>query len=173
MRVAADLAPWHKFEAKVDLLGSKMDVIIAQMTTNGGESMFDRVVRMDRAMIVNAGRVNLLIDRANVLAWQSAPDGRQIWANARLVELSGRPAEELLDWGWINIIHPEDRQRVREHWAECLKDERVFEEVCRFMTHDGRILKGRMIAKPQRRGGEIVSWTGEATVESIPVSAVA
>ena len=45
------------------------------------------------------------------------PEGRCIYVNGRWCELTGRTDDEVLGESWEEVVHPDDRQRVRESWA--------------------------------------------------------
>jgi two-component system cell cycle sensor histidine kinase/response regulator CckA len=47
-----------------------------------------------------------------VLIWTAGADGTCDYLNERWGELTGRPLAELLGWGWLDCVHPDDRERV-------------------------------------------------------------
>jgi PAS domain S-box-containing protein len=50
--------------------------------------------------------------------WRTNPDGAGDYFSQRFSEIVGYPVEELLGWGWAEVIHPEDRPRVLKAWQE-------------------------------------------------------
>lgn len=49
---------------------------------------------------------------------------------------TGQSDEAYQGWGWIDAIHPDDRARVAEVWAECVERVTVFEVEYRLRRHD-------------------------------------
>jgi two-component system CheB/CheR fusion protein len=49
------------------------------------------------------------------------PDGTCEYLSARWITFTGVAEAEQLRWGWIEQVHPDDRDRLREHWKDTLK----------------------------------------------------
>lgn len=56
-------------------------------------------------------------DDAPVLMWLSGPDKRCSWFNRRWLEFVGRDLELELGDGWVESVHPDDRQRRFEAYS--------------------------------------------------------
>ena len=61
-----------------------------------------------------------LIDALPGLAWTALPDGRAEFLNRRWFDYTGLTAEQAADLGWIEAIHPDDRERVGDYWRSCV-----------------------------------------------------
>lgn len=155
--------------AHLDPLRSlKRDVgtIKAQLQPNGGSSLSDKVNAIWERQGMTAAKMGMLLDESDALLWQSDLDGRQVWASRALVEITGRAPAELLGWGWTNVIHPDDRDRIRKCWIASLVEGRNFEEQCRFQTLHGTHYSGQLVAKPFLFDGKVIAWIGRATLDS-------
>lgn len=165
LRLLAWLDPLH---------GVKRDLrhIAKELRPNGGSSLSDKVNAIWTRQGMTAARVGMLLDESDALLWQSDLDGKQVWASRALIEITGRPASELLGWGWTNVIHPADRERIRRAWMECTAEGRNFEERCRFQTlhgiRPGPEYSGLLVAKPFAFDGKIIAWIGRATIDPLP-----
>ncbi len=53
----------------------------------------------------------LAYDRLPVLLWTAGPDGACDYLNERWSDLTGRPLSEMLGWGWVEDLHPDDRDQ--------------------------------------------------------------
>lgn len=138
--------------------------IAKELKPNGGSSISDKVNAIWTRQGMTAARVGMLLDESDSLLWLSDVEGRQLWSSRALIEITERPAADLLGWGWVNVIHPDDRNRIRDVWVACLRDVRNFEEPCRFQTLHGTHYAGMLVAKPFFFDGKVISWIGRATV---------
>jgi diguanylate cyclase (GGDEF)-like protein/PAS domain S-box-containing protein len=67
-------------------------------------------------------------------------DGRFRWANTLFQELSGYTEEELLGSNPLDLVHPDDRETVRQKAIESLKAGRSFPYEYRFIKKDGGVI---------------------------------
>src|SRR5262249_50328572 len=82
-----------------------------------------------------------------------------------IVQYMGRPESELLGWGWLEMLHPEDRQRTRQAWRAAVEARQSEYEIeHRFRRFDGtyRWFKTRGVAV-RGSGGNTVKWFGTCT----------
>jgi PAS domain S-box-containing protein len=77
-----------------------------------------------------------LVRQAGHLLWTVTADGlidaEQSW---RLY--TGQSLGEARGWGWLEAIHPDDRERVRQEWTEALTARERYESVYRLRRADG------------------------------------
>jgi two-component system, cell cycle sensor histidine kinase and response regulator CckA len=52
-----------------------------------------------------------------VLIWTAGPDGTCDYLNERWTEFTGVPVADLLAWGWLDRVHPDDRERVVSEYS--------------------------------------------------------
>ena len=62
-----------------------------------------------------------IIEAIPQFVWRTTPDGEADYASDRLCRYLGLPAEKIIGWQWLDLIHPEDRQRVETAWAQARK----------------------------------------------------
>src|SRR5439155_26869336 len=87
-------------------------------------------------------------------------DGALLYANDRLVELTGFSHEELAGTGWLQIIHPEDRERVIGESGPAALERRLTTEF-RIVRPDGEQRWVRTRASPlYGRGSEHAGFVG-------------
>lgn len=68
-----------------------------------------RSARAERAGRESDDRLRDTIDRAPVMIWTARPDTTLDYLNQNCVTFTGLPLEKLLDEGWLDAVHPEDR----------------------------------------------------------------
>jgi PAS domain S-box-containing protein len=104
-----------------------------------------------------------LADGLPHIVWSATADGRWDYLNARWTEQTGARAEDGLGIGWQASVHPDDRERVTDAWAESVRNGTPFEIEARLAGERGgyRWHLGRAQPAPDAAGGPrwIGSWT--------------
>ena len=53
--------------------------------------------------------------------WMARPDGELSYVNKRVAEYFTKAGEEIVVKGWLDVVHPDDRERVIERWVLALQ----------------------------------------------------
>ncbi len=86
------------------------------------------------------------------------------YVNEAYEAMSGRSLEDCVGRGWVNGIHPDERDRVFEEWYAATRLGRHFRTEFRFLRPDGEITWGIAQAAAQRdSGGNIGNFVGAVT----------
>jgi len=103
-------------------------------------------------------------------AWYAAPNGALRFLNERSAEYGGLPKDHPLRYGagagdeWdlhVAFLHPEDRDKTRRVWADCLRTGRAGEVTFRARGADGGYRWFLSRAEPVRDGdGRVLHWIG-------------
>ncbi len=92
------------------------------------------------------------------------PDGHCEFCNERWSQFSGLSIERGSDFGGGDLVHPEDRARVAENWARCLRTGTPYDDEVRLRRSDGEYRWFRSRILPARGGnGEIIKWYGASS----------
>ncbi len=73
---------------------------------------------MEQALRKSQERYRTLTDMSPVGIFHADGEGRYLYVNQRWCEIAGLPAEQALDDGWQQSLHPEDRERVLAAWRD-------------------------------------------------------
>jgi PAS domain S-box-containing protein len=92
----------------------------------------------ERPRMRQAARFPQSIDIVPVLMWISGADTRFTYFNKCWLDFSGRPAEAERGHGWIEGIHPDDRQSYQSAYNEAFSTRRQFQAEFRLKSADGR-----------------------------------
>jgi len=71
--------------------------------------------------------------------FRTSANGHCTYWNEKLCHITGMTVEEALGTGWVNGIHPEDRQRVFAEWDRSTKERLPFKMQYRFCHKDGSV----------------------------------
>lgn len=81
-----------------------------------------------------------LIDDAGAAVFQLNTDGECIYVNSAMETLCGFSKSRILREGLLNVIHPEDREAVRDEWEHFAERDGNGESSYRLLREDGRIV---------------------------------
>ncbi len=105
-----------------------------------------------------------LADAVPILIWATPPDGDADYFNHRWYSYSGLTPKASLGAGWVNAVHPEDRERVLDQWLKARASERSYQCELRIRQADGvyrwHLTRGAPFHNEQ---GRIIRWIGTAT----------
>jgi PAS domain S-box-containing protein len=165
--------PTKRFVTRVGRTMDAVEQINAELGTNGGKSIKDRVGRMDRLMaLVDARQVALMVALPEPMFWTDI-EGDFTLVNRSLEDLTGFSRAHLMDAEWVNIIHPHDRVRIVKEWLGtedgAVKQLRAWLTTCRLVNpKTGDVTTVRIEAHPIRQtfgDHSIVGWHGVLSVE--------
>lgn len=129
-----DFGPFMKEEQ--DLIQALARIIV---------SFFERK-HSEEEIKISALRFKELIAASNTGAWEFDASTNFLWCSKEYFSMLGRDindydisAQPNLEDTWVNLLHPEDRERSSEHFAEYLKNGSVgtYENYFRMQHKDG------------------------------------
>ena len=109
-------------------------------------------------------KFRLLADSMPQHVWTSDSQGNLNYYNKAVFEYSGLNLEEFQKNGWMQIVHPDDREENMKQWAESVATGADFLFEHRFRKHTGEYRWQLSRAIPQRdQAGAIRMWVGTST----------
>jgi len=94
----------------------------------------------------------------------AAPTGESIYLNRQWMEFTGLPFEQLKDWRWQQIIHPDDLEAGVQVWRHSIATGEPLQLTSRFRRADGVYRWHLNRARAMRNAaGEITLWIGSCT----------
>ena len=109
-------------------------------------------------------KFRLLADSMPQHIWTSDPQGNLNYFNQSVYDYSGLTKEEFDRIGWLEIVHPDDRESNIIQWTESIRTGKDFLLEHRFRKHDGEFRWQLSRAIPQKdEAGTITMWVGTST----------
>ncbi|MEN3111954.1 PAS domain S-box protein [Uliginosibacterium paludis] len=129
-------------------------------------------VEAAEALRENERRFRQVAESLPQLVWTCAPDGPCDYLSPQWVRYTGVAESLQLGFGWLEQIHPEDRQRTIDHWNATAARGADFMIEFRIRRHDGVYRWFRTLALPMRDVRDrIVKWFGSNTdIEDIKLA---
>lgn len=93
--------------------------------------------------------------------WVCEPDGRNIFASESFLRLVGMTQEQCSNFGWGDVLHPDDAERTIAAWKECVRTGGTWDIEHRFRGVDGKwhpVLARGVPVRNER--GDVVCWGG-------------
>lgn len=117
--------------------------------------------RAEIAMREAEERYRALIDSTATTVWHANPEGGLTFVGERWTEVSGQTIEEILKWGWLEALHPDDREPTIEKWKTSLANKTLYSTEFRIMTPAGEYLWFNVNAVPiLEANGNVREWIG-------------
>lgn len=112
----------------------------------------------------NEQRFRLLADSMPQHIWTADTEGTLNYFNQSVYNYSGLTVDQLDTDGWLQIVHPNDREETVSLWTESIRTGKDFLVEHRFRRHDGEYRWQLSRAIPQKDAeGNIQMWVGTST----------
>jgi two-component system, chemotaxis family, CheB/CheR fusion protein len=72
-------------------------------------------------------RFRALIEAAAEMVWTTDPTGAMTGGSRSWQAFTGQRAEEASGWGWLDVVHPDDRESARRAWDQAVERQAVLE----------------------------------------------
>ena len=120
--------------------------------------------RAQAALRRSRRELRTLLEGIPQLVWRSRDDGDWTWASPQWVSFTGLSVEASCGLGWLEAVHPDDRERARSAWSKA-RDAGGFHANYRIReAASGRYRWFQTRATPSREeDGEIAEWFGTST----------
>jgi PAS domain S-box-containing protein len=115
----------------------------------------------------NERRYRSLVLATAQIAWRGEANGAIVEPQPTWEEFTGQKFDQYKGWGWMNAVHPDDREHLGERWRKAIAretrppNERFYEIEYRVLRHDGvyRNLLARTVPVLNSEG-TVQEWVG-------------
>jgi len=93
--------------------------------------------------------------------WVCDPDGRNVYASDSFLQMVGMTQEQCSNFGWGDVLHPDDMVKTISAWQECVQTGGVWDIEHRFRGSDGQwhpVLARGVAVRDD--AGKILYWAG-------------
>ncbi|MER3445269.1 MAG: hypothetical protein C4333_14580, partial [Meiothermus sp.] len=117
--------------------------------------------RAEEALRDSEERYRSLVEATAQIVWTCDASGQFAAEQPGWAAFTGQSFEEYRGWGWLEAVHPDDRERVSRTWRECVREQRVYEIEYLLRRHDGEYRHMQVRSVPVRApGGGVREWVG-------------
>jgi PAS domain S-box-containing protein len=140
-----------------DAQGRITGAVITQM------DITDRV-QAEAALRESEAQFRTITNAMPQMVWSCLSDGEHDYFNQQFYDYADMPTGAGHGDAWVQLLHPEDRQRTHERWSHSLHTGQPYENECRLRHHSGQYRWNLARALPVRSAqGAIVRWMGTST----------
>jgi PAS domain S-box-containing protein len=139
---------------------------ILQRTRDVTEQYLDnlRAEQTRRELAETQERMRFVLESLPILVWTATPEGERDYFNTRWLQFTGRPIEADLAYGWLEGVHENDRERVRQMWQQSVATGQPYQAEYRLRRADGQYRWLLMRGLPRYgTNGQITMWVGGGT----------
>ena len=106
----------------------------------------------------------LITDLSPVHLFRATPDGEATFLSPGFLAMTGLSPDQGRGFGWLEAIHPDDRQRLLTGWHEALQSQTAFQAEFRFRSAAGdfRWYRARVTPERNESTGAVNGWVGAA-----------
>ena len=113
------------------------------------------------AVRVSEARYRTLIQAISQIVWTRSASGEFVDRQQAWEEFTGQSLDEYLGWGWLDVIHDDDRLRVKQNWRRAVEAATPYYAEYRLRTRDATYRWVAVRAAPVLEvDGTVREWIG-------------
>jgi PAS domain S-box-containing protein len=120
---------------QADLLLALARQVIAQLEHRRA---LVRLTEQQAEMAESEARFRAVANLVPDLLWRSDPTGATGWCNRRWLDYTGQGLEEAQGYGWLDVIHPDERATSLRNFQSPVDEGRTLQQQRRIRAVDGR-----------------------------------
>ena len=115
----------------------------------------------NNAVSVSEARYRTLIQAISQIVWTRSPTGDFVDRQVAWEEFTGQSPDEYLGWGWLDVVHEDDRLRVKQNWRRAVDAAAPYYAEHRLRARDGLYRWVAVRAAPVLEAdGSVREWIG-------------
>ena len=150
----------HRKKQQLERLNSELEQRVAERT----REIEQKALALGRANADLAQKnqeLAAIVQTAPDIIFSRQPDGGRDYISSRFYEFTGAPTNSAVGFGWMDYVHPDDREESMAHWMRCVQSGETYESEYRLRGADSTYRWFRARAVPLRdQDGTILKWYG-------------
>lgn len=116
---------------------------------------------IQHALMESSAHFRTLADSGQALVWTTDTSGSCNYLNKVWLQFTGRTSEQELGSGWLESVHPDDRERIRRESDPLIGRRERFTLLYRIRRHDGEYRSIEVFATPRHNvRGDYLGYIG-------------
>jgi PAS domain S-box-containing protein len=157
VRVFAEL---HRSKRQLQRLNNELEERVADRTRELEQKAL-ALLQLNVDLAQKNQELDAIVQTAPDIIFSRKADGTRDRISSRFYEYTGASADSAVGFGWMEYLHPDDKERSLGHWMRCVQSGESYESEYRLRGADGQYRWFRARAVPLRDPeGRIVRWYG-------------
>jgi len=153
-------AELHRKAKQLETLNRELEQRVAERTDEL-ERRAEALQQLNSELARKNQELDAIVRTAPDIIFSRQADGARDYISDRFYEYAGAEVGSANGFGWLDFVHPEDRERSMAHWMHCVQSGDNYESEYRMRGRDGQYRWFRARAVPIRDlEGNIVKWYG-------------
>lgn len=156
VRVFADL---HRKTRQLEALNRDLEQRVLERTQELARKA-ELLSQLNIDLASKNEELDAIIHTAPDIIFSRKSDGSRDYISDRFYDYTGASPGSANGFGWLDYVHPEDKQKAMLDWMGCVESGANYEAEYRLRSKDGAYRWFRARALPIREDGRIVKWYG-------------
>jgi len=157
VRVFAEL---HRKKLQLERLNNELEVRVADRTLELEQKAL-ALQKLNSDLGQKNQELDAIVHTAPDIIFSRQADGTRDYISSRFYEYTGAPAGSAVGFGWLEYLHPDDKERSLALWMRCVQSGESYESEYRILGIDQQYRWFRARAVPLRTpDGGILKWYG-------------
>jgi PAS domain S-box-containing protein len=157
VRVFAEL---HRKTRQLETLNRELEQRVFERTEELARKA-ELLLELNMELVGKNQELDAIVHTAPDIIFSRQADGSRDYISDRFYEYTGAPPASANGFGWLDCVHPEDRDQAMTHWLRCVESGTNYEAEYRMKSKDKTYRWFRARAVPIRdEEGQIVKWYG-------------
>jgi PAS domain S-box-containing protein len=157
VRVFADL---HRKTRQLETLNRELEQRVLERTEEL-ERKAELLLQLNGELVGKNQELDAIVRTAPDIIFSRQADGQRDYISDRFYEYTGAPQGSANGFGWVDYVHPDDKEQAMAQWLSCVESGANYEAEYRMRSVTGSYNWFRARAVPIRdEAGNIVKWYG-------------
>jgi PAS domain S-box-containing protein len=150
----------HRKKLQLERLNNELEQRVADRTLEL-EQKAVALQRLNSDLAQKNQELDAIVQTAPDIIFSRQSDGARDYISSRFYEYTGAPAGSAVGFGWLEYLHPDDKDRSLKHWMRCVQSGEAYESEYRIRGAHRQYRWFRARAVPLRdMEGNIIKWYG-------------
>jgi len=156
VRVFADL---HRKTQQLETLNRELEQRVLERTAELARKA-ELLSQLNIELVGKNQELDAIIHTAPDIIFSRLADGSRDYISDRFYDFTGASPGSANGFGWLDYVHPADKQKAMVDWMRCVESGADYEAEYRLRSKNGAYRWFRARALPIRDDGKIVKWYG-------------
>ena len=163
LRTSSGLGPFTTQSAAENALSLQLFLITVFLPLMFLAALIRERSDKEVALRESEARYRALVMAGANIVWRANAQGEGFLATPGWIELTGQSEDEVKGLGWLDALHPKDRERSERLWRLSMAQKCMYENEFQVLTRDGNYRYFHVQAVPILSSDkEILEWIGAA-----------